>query len=807
MITDTRSRLPVYSIAVLSAAALGYEILLVRLLSIIQWHHYAAMIISLALLGYGVSGTVLALFQKRLLQWFRFYYLTNIVLFGLTSLLCFLVAQQWSFHPEELLFSVGQWRNLVFIYLSLAVPFFFAANAIGLALICYREQLSKLYAADLIGAGLGSLAIILVLFFVFPDTALRFISLLGLMAALIAAVETGPVKRPAWMLLLVLLVIPIILPRVWLQPSLSPYKDLSQALRVTGTSIIDQRSSPLGLIAVMGSTKIPLRYAPEASLHLASEPPAQLGVFIDGNGPTVITRVSEESHLDYLAQFTSALPYALKEPENVLVLGAGGGTAVLQGLQLGAQEVTAVELNPQIIGLVKTTYADYAGHLYNDERVQVINREARGFLTASDQQFDLIQLPLPGGVGASATGLYSLSEDYLHTVEAFRYYLDHLTPDGYLMINSWVKLPPRDTLKIIATAIAALKEMGVREIDQHLAVIRGWQTSGVLIKKDNFSTEEIEALKAFCKQRSFDVSFYPGITREEVNRFNLLSEPFYYLGTRALLGKDANRYLGEYKFNLTPARDNRPFFYHYFKWDSLREILSLYGRGGAALIDTGYLVSVATLLQAILASMFLVLLPVYFFQRNRSLQQHSISRSKVLVYFTALGLAFLFIEIAFIQKLMLFLHHPLYAVAVALTAFLIFAGLGSAWSQRQLDIKGTLTIGIVRPVIVIFLLGLSYLLLLDKLFAGAIQLPDSVRVFISIAIIAPLAFCMGIPFPRGLTQLGQQAPELMPWAWGINGCASVISAVLASLIAIHIGFNAVIVIAILLYIIAAQYFP
>ena len=807
MITDTRSRLPVYSIAVLSAAALGYEILLVRLLSIIQWHHYAAMIISLALLGYGVSGTVLALFQKRLLQWFRFYYLTNIVLFGLTSLLCFLFAQQWSFHPEELLFSVGQWRNLVFIYLSLAVPFFFAANAIGLALICYREQLSKLYAADLIGAGLGSLAIILVLFFVFPDTALRFISLLGLMAALIAAVETGPVKRPAWMLLLVLLVIPIILPRVWLQPSLSPYKDLSQALRVTGTSIIDQRSSPLGLIAVMGSTKIPLRYAPEASLHLASEPPAQLGVFIDGNGPTVITRVSEESHLDYLAQFTSALPYALKEPENVLVLGAGGGTAVLQGLQLGAQEVTAVELNPQIIGLVKTTYADYAGHLYNDERVQVINREARGFLTASDQQFDLIQLPLPGGVGASATGLYSLSEDYLHTVEAFRYYLDHLTPDGYLMINSWVKLPPRDTLKIIATAIAALKEMGVREIDQHLAVIRGWQTSGVLIKKDNFSTEEIEALKAFCKQRSFDVSFYPGITREEVNRFNLLSEPFYYLGTRALLGKDANRYLGEYKFNLTPARDNRPFFYHYFKWDSLREILSLYGRGGAALIDTGYLVSVATLLQAILASMFLVLLPVYFFQRNRSLQQHSISRSKVLVYFTALGLAFLFIEIAFIQKLMLFLHHPLYAVAVALTAFLIFAGLGSAWSQRQLDIKGTLTIGIVRPVIVIFLLGLSYLLLLDKLFAGAIQLPDSVRVFISIAIIAPLAFCMGIPFPRGLTQLGQQAPELMPWAWGINGCASVISAVLASLIAIHIGFNAVIVIAILLYIIAAQYFP
>jgi predicted membrane-bound spermidine synthase len=806
--TEQQKRLPVYSIALLSATALAYEILLIRFFSIIQWHHYAYMIISLALLGYGASGTFLALFQKRLLQHFPAWFITNIVMFGLSSSCCFVIAQRLPFNPEELVFDIYQWRNLAVIYLTLSIPFFFAANAIGLGLIQYRICLSRIYAADLIGAGFGSLCIVFILFVVFPTTALRILSVLGICAALLAVWETELKSRVVYLLLLCLLTIPVVIPESLIQLVASPYKDLNQALRVTGTRIVEQRSSPLGVISVVESSKIPLRYAPELSLNVYTEPQEQLGLYIDGNGPSVITHVPAKLEgLGYLDQFTSALPYHLKQANNVLVLGAGGGTVVLQALQHGVKHIDAVELNSQVIDLVSEKYAGYAGNLYQDDRVRIINKEARGFLAATDQRFDLIQVPILESFNASAGGLYSLSEDYLYTIEAFKQYLQHLAPDGYLLINRWIKMPPRDTLKVMATVIETLKRDGVKNIAQRLVLIRGWQTSALLVKNGSFTTDELIAVRKFCEQRSFDVSYLPDMRADEANRFNILNEPYYYRGTKELLGNTPDHFLENYKFNLTPATDNQPYFFQFFRWSTLREILSLYGKGGVPLIDTGYLVLVATLIQAITASLILILLPNYFYKRRHVRSEHMIGLGQVLVYFAALGLAFLFIEIAFIQKLMLFLHHPLYAVAVSLTAFLLFAGLGSAYTQRHLKSNNKSNLGIVTPVLVIVALSAIYLLTLDSFFAYLIQLPDIVRIVISVIVIAPLAFCMGMPFPKGLSQLGQHAPDLMSWAWGINGCASVISAVLASLIAMHFGFNIVIAIASLLYIMAAMSFP
>ncbi len=764
------------------------------------------MIISLALLGYGASGTCLSIFQKKLLQHFRVSYISNIALFGLSSLLCFIFVQGLSFNPQELLFDRNQWLILTSIYLILSIPFFFAANAIGLALIQFRLRLSRIYAADLVGAALGSLAIVLLLFVVFPTMALRLLSVLGIAAALLAAWEIELRSRRVSLMLLVLLLIPVLIPASLIQLSASPYKDLSQTLRITGTRVVEQRSNPLGLISVVESTKIPLRYAPELSLNALTEPPPQLGLFIDGNGPSAITQLAgEKANLDYLDFMTSSLPYHLKQTDTLLVMGAGGGTAVLQGLQLGAKQIDAVELNPQVIELVRERYGNYAGNLYKDERVQVINKEARAYLSANDKPYDLIQMPILDSFNASASGLFSLSEDYLYTIEAFKLYLKHLAPEGYLLINRWIKMPPRDTLKVIATAIAALKEEGINDIAQRLVVIRGWQTSAVLIKNGPFTSEELQAVRTFCLQRSFDVAYLPDITADETNRFNNLIEPYYYLGTKALLSNAAEQFIDHYKFKLTPATDDQPFFFQFFRWRSFKEILGLYGRGGAGLIDTGYLVSIATLAQAFLASLILILLPLSFYQRKKQ-QQQTVSRTRVLIYFTALGLGFLFIEIAFIQKLMLFLHHPLYAVAVSLTAFLLFAGLGCAYSDRFIH-NNDQAASIVKPVSIILLLCLLYLLTLDTVFAMLLQLPDVVRILISIIVIAPLAFCMGMPFPKGLAQLGQHAPDLISWAWGINGCASVISAVLAGVIANHFGFNSVIAIAILLYSIAALSFP
>jgi len=801
--TKVTTRLPIFSIALLSATALAYEILLVRLFAIIQWHHYAYMVISLALLGYGASGTFLAFTLKPLLANFRFALLANMSLFGVSTLAGFLIVQSIPFNPDEVAFDARQWRNLTMMYILLSLPFFFTANAIGLALANARDQLPRIYAADLVGAGVGSLAIIVLLFMLFPLSALQWLSAMGIVAALVAAWETRLRSRAGWILLAVLVSTVILIPGSWIQFSPSPYKDLSQTLRITGTNITEQRSSPLGLISIVESPRVPLRHAPGLSLNASSEPPEQLGLFIDGNGPSAINHVlHDKTSLDFLDQLTSALPYHLGNPNHVLIPGSGGGTDVLQALQLSTGHVDAVELNYQTINLIKQDYVDFSGNIYNNDRVQIVHAEARGFLHNKEQRYDLIQLPLLDSFSASSTGLLALSEDYLYTIEAFDEYLQHLAPDGILAINRWVKMPPRDTLKVFATAIKALETQGHDDIPHRLALIRSWQTSTLLIKNGPFTPKQLDTIRTFSEQRSFDLSYLSDITPSETNRFNILPKAYFYEGAMQLLGKERQAFLRDYKFNLHPATDNQPYFFHFFRWKSLPEILKLYGQGGVPLIDTGYLVMITTLIQATVVSVVLVLLPLLLLKRRIHDSDNQPNPGRIFIYFGALGMAFLFTEIAFIQKLTLFLHHPLYAVAISLTAFLFFAGLGSGWSRRlahQTDIT--------RPISIAILLCLVYLLTLDAIFAQLIHLPDSLRILISIALIAPLAFCMGIPFPLGLAQLAQHSPDWLPWAWGINGCASVISAVLATLLAIHFGFITVLLLAMLLYIVAIFSFP
>jgi spermidine synthase len=793
------------SIALVSATALAYEVLLMRLFSIIQWHHFAYMMISLALLGYGVSGAFLMLLQRPLLQRFAASYITNLALFGITAVGCFLLAQHIPFNAEEVLWDARQTGWLLCTYLLLALPFFFAANAIGLALIHYRARLSRIYAADLLGAGLGSIGILALLFAVPPLQALMVLGLLGICAALLATRELQQRSGTVWLLLPLVLAL-LLLPGSWSTLEMSPYKGLSQTLLVKDTHIIAEHSSPLGLLSIVESPTIPLRHAPGLSLNATTEPPAQLGIFTDGDGLSVITRYSgDRQTLAHLDQLTSALPYHLQPVKRVLVLGAGGGTDVLQARYHRATNIDAVELNPQFARLVSTDYADFAGHLYQQAGVTLHIAEARSFATGSAGDYDLIQVSLLDSFSASASGQYAVSANHLYTTEALAEFLLQLAPDGFLSITRWIKLPPRDTLKLFATAIAALRASGVTEPGQQIILIRGWQTSTLLVKNSAISLQEINRVREFCAARSFDVAWYPGMTRDESNRYNRLRSPWFHDAAAALLGDAPERFLDDYKFNLHPASDDRPYFFHFFKWRTLAEVLQLRERGGAALADTGYLILVATLVQAVLASLLLILLPIWIFRRRNKSAQQGVRPSMVIGYFFILGLAFLFIEIAFIQKLLLFLHHPLYAIAVVLSSFLVFSGLGSAWLGRTPAASRGIQLG--RAVTAIVLLGTAYLLLLGPLLGHLTMLPDSLRILLSVALIAPLAFCMGMPFPLGLAQLADHAPGLMPWAWAINGCASVISAVLATLLAIHLGFSTVIAMALALYALTLWVFP
>jgi hypothetical protein len=780
-------------------------VLLMRLFSIVQWHHFAYMMISLALLGYGVSGAFLMLRQRFLLQHFAASYIINLALFGISSVGCFLLAQHIPFNAEEVLWDPQQTVWLLCTYLLLAVPFFFVANAIGLALIHYRERLSRVYAADLVGAGLGSIGILLLLFVVMPAQALTVLGLLGVCAALVAAWELGQKLAVIW-LLLPLAIALLLMPAQWSTLNMSPYKGLSQTLLVKDTRIIAERSSPLGLLSVVESPTIPLRHVPGLSLNAITEPPAQLGVFTDGDGLSVISRYSgDRQTLAHLDQLTSALPYHLRPIKRALILGAGGGADVLQALYHQTANIDAVELNPQFARLVSTDYADFSGHLYQAPGVTLHIAEARSFVNNNPGNYDLIQVSLLDSFSASASGQYALSENHLYTTEALAGFLKKLAPGGYLSITRWIKLPPRDTLKLFATGIAALHASGIAEPGQQLILIRGWQTSTLLIKNGAVSAQELEHLRAFCAARSFDVAWYPGMTRDESNRYNRLRDAWFHDAARALLGEGGEGFLEDYKFNLQPSSDDRPYFFHFFKWRTLPEVMQLRERGGAPLTDAGYLVLVATLAQAVIASLLLILLPIWIYQRRSNLVQHGVRRSLVMGYFFILGLAFLFIEIAFIQKFLLFLHHPLYAIAVVLSSFLVFSGLGSAWLGRVSP--GSRSRVLSQAVTGIVVIGTLYLLLLGPLLEQLTALPDVMRILISAVLIAPLAFCMGMPFPLGLARLADYAPDLIPWAWAINGCASVISAVLATLLAIHLGFAMVIAVALVLYSLTLWVFP
>jgi len=473
----------------------------------------------------------------------------------------------------------------------------------------------------------------------------------------------------------------------------------------------------------------------------------------------------------------------------------------LLALYNGAGSIDAVELNPQMTRLVEDTYADFAGHLYDDSRITVHTGEARGFVAKSEQQYDLIHIGLLDSFAASGSGVQALNESYLYTVEAIQEYLQHLAPGGLLAVTRWLKLPPRDSLKLTATVIDALRKEGVEYPGRQLAIIRSWNASTLIAKNGTFSAVEIDAIRAFAHSRSFDTSFYPSMPATDANRFNLIAEPYLYDGTMALLGKDANDFVERYKFYIAPATDNQPYFFHFLKWSAVPEFMSLLRRGGAGLIEWGYLILIATLIQAALAGSLLILLPLSRIKRSWPRG----TGTRMGSYFFLLGLAFLFVEIAFIQKFILFLSHPLYAVAVVLSGFLVFAGIGSACSGQLTDkVRHIKRSPIAIVVAAISAIALLYLVLLPLLFQLLIGLPDSIKMALSILLIAPLAFCMGMPFPIGLTRVADGAPDFIPWAWGINGFASVISASSATLLAIEFGFTTVVLLALALYAIAAM---
>ncbi|OOZ39366.1 hypothetical protein BOW52_07415 [Solemya elarraichensis gill symbiont] len=763
------------------------------------------MIISLALLGYGVSGTVITLSRQWLLQRFELAYLANGIAFSVTIVGSFLLVQDLPFNALEILWDSAQWGYLLAAYLLLLLPFFFVANCIVLTFGAFTREISRIYGFDLFGAGVGSILLVVALLFLHPQQVLLAISVIALSAVAVAAFEMHLRFRWAAGLAVLCCIFAIfILPQGWLLLKISPYKPLSQSLQVSGANVERVSSGPHGVVTVLENRQVPFRLAAGVSLNNMIEPPEQYALFVDSDGPSAITRYDgDRSKLGYLDYQTSALAYHLSRPDRVLVLGMGGGSDILQAEYHGVPAIEAVELNPELVELLQQEYAEFSGWPLLAGHTRVHIAETRAFLAHNETQFDLIQMSLLDAAGASSAGLYALSENYIYTREALQLYYRRLQPGGLLSITRWIKIPPRDALKLFATAVSAMREEGVDSPGNQLVMIRGWNTSTLLIKKGVFAPTDIRALQQFCEERSFDVVWYPGITASEVNLYNVNDKPYFFEGAQALLGSDASEYINNYKFSIEPATDDRPYYFNYFKWGSLGEILSLQRRAGFSLIELGYLVLVFTLVQALIISILLVLLPLWFVPRENNAPGGKYI-SGVMLYFLLIGLAFLFIEIAFIQRFILFLGDPVYSVAAVLCGFLVFSGLGSFSAPRVARRYR------MNPV-VLAILGISVMALLSLwvhplIFNALAAQPGVIKIVVSVLLIAPLAFFMGMPFPLALGSVSGRADWLLPWGWGVNGFASLMSAIIATIFAVHFGFTAVVLLAILLYLLAAAVF-
>ena len=796
-----------------SASVLAYEILLMRLLSMSLWHHFAYMVISLALLGFGASGSVLFLafprMRNALDRWL-------VLLAGASAVslpLAFSLSQKIGLDPLQLVWQNREWLKMLFTYLCMAGPFIFAGGIVGIVLTGAGEEVHILYGVDLAGAACGALAIVPALYLGPPWALLPALGGLLLVGAAGCAARMPKPSRGFLFLFLAGCAVTVTCGLIPPHPRMHHTKALPMTLAFPDARIETEKAGPLGMVHVVGSALI--RDVPGLSLTFGLDQeaslPEQKEIFLDGDilGPIASFR-GDLNELAYLDFTTMALPFSIRTPGKSLIVGAGGGRDVVLALSHAPAEIVALEANEQVVGLLKGPYAEFSGHLYTRPEVRVAVREARQFLHATKERFDLIQLSLLDSFGTSAGGLHAATESYLYTTEAFCLYLSRLSDVGILSMTRWLKLPPRDSLRLLAVAREALEKMSLSDRpEKHVLFIRSWKTCTVLVSKTPFLPDDIRRARAFCEKRHFDLAYYADMPVDTANRFDILKEPYYFLGAKALMGREAKEFLKGYVFDVSPTKDDRPYFSHFFRWGKALTLFQQLGREWLPLIELGYLFVIATLVQALLASGLLILLPLFFlrwvqWQSGRvGFEARPADVLGTILYFGCIGLAFMFLEMALIPKYTLLLSHPIYSAAVVLGSILIFAGLGSLCvGPVERRMGGFLWI----PVGGIFL-WISFQALAGEWVVGwALNQPLWGRAGLAVGMIAVLSFFMGWLFPSGLRGMARRFPGLVPWAWGINGCASVIGAVLGKCLAVSLGFRMLMITAWVLYLVAAVLF-
>ncbi|CAN5749028.1 hypothetical protein BH23ACT2_BH23ACT2_00070 [soil metagenome] len=773
--TDLRPSATTYAgLFVVTLTMLAYEIALTRIFSVTMWYHFAFVAISLALFGM-TAGALIVHFRpawftadKVKAQMFRF----SLLYVG--SMLLALVGQlAVPFRPE--LNAVGIF-SVLYTCALIAIPFTLVGVVVCLALTKFPEKVNRLYAADLVGAGFG--CILLVAGFAFFDglSLVIFVAAVAAVGSLLLAVDAGTARGA-----LVSVTAVVLLVAVAIGNNASPFVKIiyGKEGQTADAPVFDEwnafsRVTVHGDGASESGPAVPGGLSPAADERNFTS--RQMGLLIDGTAGTPIFGYDgDPATTEFLRYDVSNLHYHAFDGEefSAAVVGVGGGKDVLSALQFGADEVVGIEINGNILDLVNEELGDFSGRVDEDERVSYVVDEARSWLTRADQSFDSIQISLIDSWAATAAGAFALTENTLYTVEGWDTFLDTLEPGGVLSATRFFQHQTEEPLEIIRTAVLAaevLDQRGVENPRDHVLIYEGpagafGETLGtVMVSPDPFEGPALARIEEAAAEMEYTPVLTPTETSDE--RLAVVLEP-----------GGPGPALGQFSADVSAPTDDRPFF---FQMASFRDVATLEGFGEDSHIFKG----VYTLLFLGMGVLGLAAVciggPLIHMSRRTSHRGHW----PHYLYFSGIGLGFLLVEISQLMRLATFLGHPTYALTVVLFTVLVFSGAGSMVVEKLIDLSRPRAL--LRPLVallgVVLVFGLVTPSVID-IYAGA---TTPVRILVSVAILAPLSFMMGMPFAIGMRVAAHHGAPTA-FLWGINGATSVVASVFAMVIAVFFG--------------------
>ncbi len=781
-----------FGIFFISFSTLLFELSLTRVFSVTLWYHFGFLIISTALLGFGVSGVLLSLWRKlredfqldKTLGWIS-------ICLTLSVIVCFWLLQKIPFDPFSLYSDRMQLLYMPLTYMVVSVPFFFAGLALSLLFTRFPSNIHRLYAFDLAGAALGCLAIVFTMSYFGGGGSVLFAAPF---AALAAVLFFGKKLKPYTLIASLMLMATLFI---------ALYADQFIPLHITSNKRMS--ASKIKPVYTKWNTfsRIDL-YIEESDIDSTKKSPtfiidqgtAATGLDFDmkPDTKTVLAKYPADS------LYGSCLAYLDKKKPNVLVIGSGCGSQVLDALHYGVQKVTAVEINPIINDVV--LHNEYWSDLFKQPQVELVTGEGRNFVRSTKDKYDAIISVHTISNAAIASGALSLSENYVLTKEAFEDYYDHLKDSGMIYFTR----PEFQLPRLFSTGREVLEEKGIADPAMHFFAFTYTEPDlNANNGRKSFYAIFLMSKTALTRQQVAAMNEFINPTKKDPTLV-VLYDPFNAnknIYDSVLTTRDLSGFYQNYPFEIAPATDNQPFFNHHTRWSTLnfqafKDIFSQQKMGRMALEDKpiAEVSLIILLIQVLLISALAILLPLWRFSTT-GLQTKSIF--PFLFYFSGLGIGFIFIEIVMIQLFSLLLGEPVYTFAIVLSALLLFTGAGAFISGKyKLNPFRTLRISIIALSTLLFLASIF----LPALLRLAVALSMPARIILAIILIMPLGILLGMPFPTGIDIISKQAPSLIPWAWGVNGFFTVIGSVIAIILSMMTGFQSVLWIAILVYLIS-----